>query len=90
MELDKDRFEIFIEKNKLIIKQNEIKIMYKCFENYDKHVIQISNYPLSFCHGDLKSVNIFYKNIDSNNYKPYFLDWQYIQLNKGDCYIVFY
>jgi HAD superfamily hydrolase (TIGR01549 family) len=84
-----DRFEIFIEKNKLILKENEIKIMYTCFENYEKQVIQTSNYPLSFCHGDLKSANIFYKNIDSNTYKPYFLDWQYIQLNKGVSDIVF-
>ncbi len=40
---------------------------------------------MSFCHGDFKSPNIFYK----NNTIPFFLDWQYIHLNKGISDIVF-
>ena len=83
-----ERFEKFIEKNKLLLKETEKEVMYKCFQNYDKNVIQTSTYPLSFCHGDFKSANIFYRNVNSI-YKPYFLDWQYIQLNKGVSDIVF-
>lgn len=45
-------------------------------------------FPLNFCHGDLKSPNIFYKKED-NNISPYLLDWQYIHLNKGISDIVF-
>ena len=85
-----ERFEKFIFKNKLVLKEKDIEIMYKCFQNYEKNVRQTSSFPLSFCHGDLKSANIFYKSqSDINIYKPYFLDWQYIQLNKGASDIVF-
>lgn len=45
-------------------------------------------FPLSFCHGDLKSPNIFYKEINSS-FSPIFLDWQYIHLNKGISDITF-
>ena len=89
-ELLSERFEIFIEKNKFVLKEKEKEILYKCFQNYDKNVIQSSTYPLSFCHGDFKSANIFYKSDSSQQNKiPYFLDWQYIQLNKGVSDIVF-
>ena len=90
-----ERFETFIEKNKLVLKEREIETMYNCFQNYEKNVIQTSNFPLSFCHGDCKSANIFYRNIKSTGtsttyyHQPYFLDWQYIQLNKGVSDIVF-
>ena len=86
------RFETFIQKNSLVLKEREQKAMFKCFQNYEKNVIQISTYPLSFCHGDFKSANIFYKlqNISYQENKiPYFLDWQYIQLNKGVSDIIF-
>ena len=95
-----ERFNIFIEKNRLVLKDSEIEIMHKCFQNYEKNIIQTSTFPLSFCHGDLKSANIFYRNGDNNNNnsnnsnnnkacQPYFLDWQYIQLNKGVSDITF-
>lgn len=92
-ELLSERFETFIEKNKLVLKEKEKEIMYKCFQNYEKNVIQMSTYPLSFCHGDFKSANIFYRLKQSDNSSkqkiPYFLDWQYTQLNKGISDIVF-
>ncbi len=53
--------------------------------NFDKIIKRLSSFPLSFCHGDAKSPNIFYR----NNEIPYFLDWQYIHLNKGVSDIVF-
>jgi len=85
-----ERFEIFIEKNKFLLKEKEMELLRKCFQNYEKNVIESSTFPLNFCHGDLKSANIFYKNTsDNNKYMPYFLDWQYIQLNKGVSDIVF-
>jgi HAD superfamily hydrolase (TIGR01509 family) len=85
-----ERFETFIDKNKLVLKEREIEMMHNCFLNYEKNVVQTSMFPLSFCHGDLKSANIFYRNIDNNKKNiPYLLDWQYIQLNKGVSDIVF-
>ena len=43
---------------------------------------------LTLIHGDVKSPNIFY-DID-NNYKPCFLDWQYIAIGKGCQDIIFF
>jgi len=84
-ELIEKRFQIFIKKNKMVLKQDEIDIMFKCYNDYDNNISQTSTFPLSFCHGDLKSANIFYKNYST----PYLLDWQYIQLNKGVSDICF-
>jgi len=44
--------------------------------------IDIKNFSLFL---ETKNPNIFYK----NNVEPYFLDWQYIHLNKGISDIVF-
>lgn len=84
-ELLLERFDFFIKKNRLVINQHESVILHKCMETYDRNVTNASTYPLSFCHGDFKSANIFYKE-DSI---PYLLDWQYIQLNKGVSDICF-
>jgi len=54
-------------------------------DNYSKIADSLSSYPLCFCHGDMKSPNVLYK----DNREPYFLDWQYIHLNKGVSDIVF-
>ena len=52
---------------------------------FNENIDFLSTYPLSLCHGDLKSPNIFYK----NNLIPYYLDWQYVHLNKGVSDIIF-
>lgn len=95
-ELIRERFDTFIHKNRLVLTEKERRIMRDCYQNYEKNVTRTSSYPLSFCHGDLKSANIFYRNASNNSinsinnsYTPYFLDWQYIQLNKGVSDIVF-
>jgi aminoglycoside/choline kinase family phosphotransferase len=57
-------------------------------DSFDKIFDNAGNFPLNFCHGDLKSPNIFYKK--ENGYiSPIFLDWQYIHLNKGISDITF-
>ena len=84
-ELVKDRFYKFFEKNKYILNNTDKKILIKIYNNFDFILNESSKYPLNFCHGDLKSPNIFFK----DNYDPYFLDWQYIQLNKGISDITF-
>ena len=83
--LVKNRFNKFIEKNNVILSDNEQKILNNINLNFDSILDQSSTFPLSFCHGDLKSPNIFYK----DNEEPYFLDWQYIHLNKGVSDIAF-
>lgn len=84
-ELINTRYEIFENNIKYILNNNEKNIIKKIYNNIDKIYDEASCFPLSFCHGDLKSPNIFYK----NNIEPIFLDWQYIHLNKGVSDIVF-
>tara|TARA_B110000305_G_scaffold108444_1_gene122042 strand:- start:3594 stop:5984 length:2391 start_codon:yes stop_codon:yes gene_type:complete len=84
-ELINTRYEIFEKNVKYILSNNEKNIIKKIYDNIDKIYDEASCFPLSFCHGDLKSPNIFYK----NNIEPIFLDWQYIHLNKGVSDIVF-
>ena len=79
------RYEIFENNVKYILNNNEKNIIKKIYNNIDKIYDEASCFPLSFCHGDLKSPNIFYK----NHVEPIFLDWQYIHLNKGVSDIVF-
>jgi len=78
-ELIKNRFDKFILKNTLFLTTEEKNILTNIYQNFDKIQNELSEYPLSLCHGDLKSPNIFYK----GNKNPIFLDWQYLQLNKG-------
>ncbi len=51
------------------------------------HNIQsgLSTAPLTLCHGDVKTGNIFYEHLDHHNsgYRPHFLDWQYVCIGKG-------
>ena len=84
-ELIQDKYLIFKSKNFKFLKENNIKIMDFIYNNFKKINDKLSKFPLNICHGDLKSPNIFY-----HNYKePYFLDWQYIHLNKGVSDIIF-
>ena len=84
-ELIINRRERFITNTKYILSTNEKSIVSNIYNNIDKIYNEVSTFPLSFCHGDLKSPNIFYK----NNTDPILLDWQYIHLNKGVSDIVF-
>lgn len=80
-----NRYEIFKQKSAKFIKKNVLNIFDVIYKTFDKVINHLSSNPLSLCHGDLKSPNIFY----ANNMNPYFLDWQYINLSKGVTDIVF-
>jgi HAD superfamily hydrolase (TIGR01509 family) len=77
--LIRTRYETFILNTKFLLNASEKNIVKKIYDNMDSIYEKSSSYPLSFCHGDLKSPNIFYKNGE----EPIFLDWQYTHLNKG-------
>lgn len=62
-----------------------IKVFDNIKDNFHKINEESSNFSLSLCRCDLKSPNIFYK----ENKEPYFLDFQYINLNKGISDIIF-
>ena len=83
--LIKDRYDKFILDNKEYFDNSFIKLFDNIKNNFSTIINELSTYPLSLCHGDLKSPNIFYKDYNI----PYFLDFQYINLNKGISDIIF-
>lgn len=87
-ELIISNYEKFMKNNSVLLNNNHKKILNSIFNKFDILINHSSSFPLSFCHGDLKSPNIFYKNTN-NVITPIFLDWQYIHLNKGISDIVF-
>ena len=87
-ELVEKRFEKFITINQQLFTQDETKILQNIANNYNKIVKKSGEFPLNFCHGDVKSANIFFKHVGNLNV-PVFLDWQYIHLNKGISDIAF-
>jgi len=80
-----NRYNQFVSNTKYILSKDELNIIKNIYDNIDNIYEKASIFPLCFCHGDLKSPNIFYK----NHTEPIFLDWQYIHLNKGVSDIVF-
>lgn len=84
-ELVDERFEYFLQRNKVFLTKQNVSTFEFIFKNFQKFLDESSEFPLSFCHGDLKSPNIFY----SESEELYFLDWQYIHLNKGCSDIAF-
>lgn len=83
--LVKERFDKFIETNKQYFSESIKNLFYTIYGKYNDMIDETSLYPLSLCHGDLKSPNIFYENDEI----PWFLDFQYINLNKGVSDIIF-
>lgn len=88
-ELVNTRFKQFLEINDVLLTNKEQNILNNIYTNYSKLMDNAGRFPLNFCHGDLKSPNIFYKETSKTIITPIFLDWQYIHLNKGISDIVF-
>ena len=88
-ELVNERFEKFLKLNNFLLNDTDKYILKKIFNNYSSIIDIAGRFPLNFCHGDLKSPNIFYKEESDKKITPIFLDWQYIHLNKGISDIVF-
>ena len=80
-----NRYSLFLKKNNILLDVSDKQLLNMCFANFITNVNTVSEFPISFCHGDFKSANVYYV----NNNTPYILDWQYIQLNKGISDIVF-
>lgn len=84
-ELVKVRYLKFRENVKYILTNDSLAIFDKIKSNFEFIGNELSLYPLSFCHGDYKSPNIFYK----KDNEIVILDWQYIHLGKGVSDLVF-
>jgi len=73
-----------------ILNENQINKAQFVVDNFQSIQDYLSDKNLTFCHGDVKSANIFYKPLDNGNYEPYFIDWQYICIGKGVQDLVFF
>jgi beta-phosphoglucomutase-like phosphatase (HAD superfamily) len=85
------KYPIFLDKWCNILTENDITIsnnIIKNFINIQQNIL--SKEPLTLCHGDIKSPNIFYYKMKDNMYEPYFIDWQYIIYGKGVQDLVFF
>ena len=84
-----DNWNLFKSRWDTILTKKQISIAEKIVHNFSKIQEDLSRTNLTLCHGDVKSPNIFYKEVGNNNYIPYFIDWQYIANGKGVQDIVF-
>jgi HAD superfamily hydrolase (TIGR01509 family) len=78
----------FIDNWKNILSGKQIDIAKNIKNNFQKIQNNLSESNLTLIHGDVKSPNIFYDL--SNNFKPTFLDWQYIAIGKGVQDMIFF
>lgn len=85
------RWDIFKSKWFFLLSKQQLDIGQYIVDNFNIIQEKLSDKNLTFCHGDVKSANIFYKFIKSSNtYEPYFIDWQYIIHGKGVQDLVFF
>ena len=85
----RERWPLFAEKWKYVISGETMANLKKTVDRFDDIQEYLSQGPLTICHGDVKSGNIFYKK-EGVGYMPYFIDWQYIANGKGVQDIVFF
>jgi HAD superfamily hydrolase (TIGR01509 family) len=83
------KWPIFKEKWGNVLTTSQINLGETISINFLNIQNDLSKSPLTLCHGDVKSGNIFYKK-NNENYIPYFLDWQYIAHGKGVQDLVFF
>ena len=84
-----DNWNLFKSKWSHILTDKQLLLGSKIVENFNSIQENLSTTNLTLCHGDVKSPNMFYKNISDDDYIPYFIDWQYISHGKGIQDIVF-
>ena len=84
-----NNWNLFKSKWNHILNDRQLLLGSKIVENFSLIQEKLSIDNLTLCHGDVKSPNIFYKQINEDNYIPYFIDWQYISHGKGIQDIVF-
>ena len=58
----------------------------RAVEGFDAAQARLSRGPLTLCHGDVKSANIFF----DGACEPHFIDWQYVVLGKGAQDVAFF
>lgn len=83
--------DIFLLKWKYLLSDQHLTIINYVCDNFLKIQEQLSDKNLTFCHGDVKSPNIFYRKTGViGEFDPVFIDWQYVALGKGVQDLVFF
>jgi HAD superfamily hydrolase (TIGR01509 family) len=88
-----EKWSVFQDKWKFILKESHIKIIKKSIDHFEKIQAYLSKGKLTLCHGDVKTLNMFFEKFqyhDKTIYEPIFIDWQYIVNGKGVQDIVFF
>ena len=83
--------DIFVLKWKHLLTSQHLSIVKQVCDNFLNIQEQLSDKNLTFCHGDVKSPNMFYRKTGTiGEFEPVFIDWQYIALGKGVQDLVFF
>lgn len=85
----KERWSTFKEKWSTILNKRQLNIAETIANSFEKIENELSQDPLTLCHGDIKSPNTFYDTRYSPP-QPWFLDWQYVSKGKGVQDLVFF
>lgn len=80
-----EKLPIFQSRWKQILSPSQLSTCQKIANNFNQIQDNLSQSPLTLCHGDMKSPNIFYEGST-----PYFIDWQYIAHGKGVQDLIFF
>lgn len=81
---------LFIEKWSFLLNKKQIDIGNSIKNRFQDIQNELSYEHLTLIHGDIKSPNLFYKKMNTHQYEPYFIDWQYICIGKGVQDLVFF
>ena len=80
----RERWPLFKERWGTILTPSQLEWGQFITDSFDHIQQHLSKEPLTLCHGDVKSPNIFFR-----QQEPYFIDWQYIIAGKGVQDLVF-
>ena len=80
-----NKYNKFINVVQKFVSISDINKLQTIYEQFDTSLDSLSQFPLSICHGDFKTSNMFFSQSGEITY----IDWQYLQLNKGISDITF-
>jgi len=83
-----EKYDEFVNKWSCILNEKQLNYCSNIKNNFNKIQERLSKNNITFIHGDIKSPNIFYD--ISNNYDPYFIDWQHCAIGKGCQDLIFF
>ena len=80
-----EKFDTFRQRWQILLTPHQLDTCRGIIDDFNNIQDRLSSGPLTLCHGDVKSPNIFYKGTE-----PYFIDWQYVAHGKGVQDLIFF